>query len=155
RPFDGTTTCRAVTASGMGTSLCQSVDRCAVGFTCVASTDGAWCQRFCSGDSDCSPAEGSRCIIDIDGHGPLQQRTCTNACGLLVPAGCPSGLACQGVPQGTNSCTYCRKTGSGQTNSPCGLSTDCAEGFACAGTTSGATCKRYCNLSSGTCAVGT
>jgi large repetitive protein len=146
---NGDTECRDVSANGTADSRCAVDTACAVGFTCVGDPDApnvAWCDRFCTSDSQCGA--DARCVIDlVDANGdPLPVRVCSNACDIASQTGCPQGLGCLGRESSTGDFTTCQIMGTKLDGQTCASSTDCLPGSLCVTVGGLATCHEYCDV---------
>jgi len=153
---DGTTSCRAVTASGIADSRCSALTACAPGYSCVGDLAvDASCMQFCTTDAGCA-GTGSRCAFTLvaDNGTSLGIKVCSNACDVYAQTGCPSGLGCVGFDRTGGDFTDCLLMGSRQDGDYCSSTFECLPGSLCVND-GGARCHAYCKMGvSGTCAFG-
>jgi cysteine-rich repeat protein len=144
---DGTTACRAVSASGTSDSRCSVLTACSAGYSCVGDlSNDASCMKFCANDSGCS-GTGSRCAYTLvnDNGDSLNVKVCSNACDPILQVGCPSGLGCMAYDASGGDITDCRLMGTKSVGATCSSSLQCSPGALCVddGT---ARCRLYCKL---------
>jgi hypothetical protein len=158
----GGTVCRPVTAMGMDTSTCAGVTTCAAGWTCLgASATESQCYEFCATDSQCAPATGGLCVINIVyGTPPMEVpgvTVCSKACDPLDGSGCPSTWGChvyQEEPPGTRFFSHCAPSGPGGQNAACVDDTDCQQNYSCVNTGMSNVCLKNCNVTTNTGCAG-
>jgi cysteine-rich repeat protein len=146
---DGSTECRAVTASGTSDSRCSALTACSAGYSCVGELNvNSSCMRFCLADGDCS-GSGSRCTYTLvnDNNVSLNVKVCSNACDVYNQTGCPSGLGCIGYDRSGGDITDCRLMGSKPDGASCSSTLECSPGSVCVND-GGAYCASYCKVSS-------
>jgi len=146
---DGHTACRAVTVQGTANNHCTTDTACKAGYTCLGDGVAAntpWCARFCNVDGDCSPGDGSRCVIGLDDPNgqPLNVKVCSNACDPYEQTGCPTGMGCVGRTATAGDYTDCRYMGTKLDGQTCTSHTECMTGSTCVGSNGVFTCRSFC-----------
>lgn len=156
----GGTTCRAVTAPGMGASTCTGVTTCAAGWVCLGPSGGSACYEYCTSDSQCD-GMGGLCTVEITyGSPPMPvpgAKVCSPNCTVVSssPAGCPTGWGCHVYYNSDEArhFTWCTKTGGGGQESPCTTDEDCQAGYSCVNA-GGNKCLKNCNKTTNTGCAG-
>ena len=162
----GGTVC--VTAgTGMEASTCTGDTACAPGYTCVGSPSR--CEKWCSGDNDCTSGPGALCIINIVYGTPQMNvpgaKVCTTDCdpSSKTPAGCPATWGCHIYQENGGAMrlvTDCDPPGAGGVGASCATngSRDCQAGLDCINVTRGTVttpeCHPSCYCPSNNCAAG-
>jgi hypothetical protein len=151
----GETTCREITAQGMADDTCAGASQCAAGYTCVDTEDEGSCLELCASDGDCAPANGSRCVIELEDAGgqPIPGGTyCTQACSPQTASGCPAAWNCLVLDDAGGDATRCIPAGADTQDVPCNSVLECAAGYTCVNHDNTRTCQRNCRVGvAGTC----
>ena len=136
-------------------------DNCAPGLVCLKEMCGALsrCYRFCSSNAQCGSLS---CNIPIDqNNGQPNNTAAATACEVprqdcdpVAQTGCPSGMACFLLNDGSTLCD-CPSAAPGGDGAACLLYYDCNAGLTCVPSPiGGAVCRPICSTIAPNCGMG-